>query len=109
MIDRLLDGLTRKLTTTNWATLETCSHDIALRGIQELTEYSLLRRYSGGGRSTSYPLVDGDEGVVPGVRLGRQLRVDAAAPSVAVDSMTVRAAPADISGGTGGRDRRDRA
>jgi Fic family protein len=53
-----LDGLTGKLTTTKWATLEKCSHDTALRDIQGLIELGLLRKDSGGGRSTSYSLVD---------------------------------------------------
>lgn len=56
--NRLLDGFTGKLTTTKWAMLETCSHDTALRDIQDLVEHGLLRKDPGGGRSTSYSLVD---------------------------------------------------
>jgi Fic family protein len=58
VINRLLDGFTGKLTTTKWATLEKCSHDTALRDIQGLIEQGLLRKDPGGGRSTSYSLVD---------------------------------------------------
>lgn len=57
-IDRLPDGFAGKLTTTKWAKLEKCSHDTALRDIQGLIEQGLLRKDSGGGRSTSYSLVD---------------------------------------------------
>jgi Fic family protein len=59
VINRLLDGFAGKLTTTKWATLEKCSHDTALRDIQDLIEQGLLRKDRGGGRSTSYSLVDG--------------------------------------------------
>jgi Fic family protein len=58
MINRLLDGFTGKLTTAKWAKLERCSHDTALRDIQDLIERGLLRKDHGGGRSTSYSLVD---------------------------------------------------
>jgi Fic family protein len=58
VINRLLDGLTGKLTTTKWATLEKCSHDTALRDIEGLIEQGLLHKDPGGGRSTSYSLVD---------------------------------------------------
>ncbi len=58
VINRLLDGFTGKLTTTKWATLEKCSHDTALRDIESLIEQGLLHKDRGGGRSTSYSLVD---------------------------------------------------
>jgi Fic family protein len=58
VIDRLLDGFTGRLTTTKWATIENCSHDTALRDIQGLIDQGLLRKDPGGGRSTSYSLVD---------------------------------------------------
>jgi Fic family protein len=59
VINLLLDGFTGKLTTTKWATLQKCSHDTALRDIQGLIGQGLLRKDPGGGRSTSYSLVDG--------------------------------------------------
>ena len=55
VINRLLDAFAGKLTTTKWAALEKCSHDTALRDIQG---HGLLRKDQGGGRSTSYSLVD---------------------------------------------------
>jgi len=58
VLNRLLDGLDGKLTTTKWAKIEKCSHDTALRDIQGLIEQGLLKRDPGGGRSTSYSLGD---------------------------------------------------
>jgi Fic family protein len=58
VLNRLLDGFTGKLTTTKWAALEKCSHDTALRDIQDLIRQGLLRKDAGGGRSTSYSLVE---------------------------------------------------
>jgi Fic family protein len=58
VINRLLDGFTGKLTTTKWAKLEKSSHDTALRDIQGLIDQGILHKDQGGGRSTSYSLVD---------------------------------------------------
>jgi Fic family protein len=58
MLNRLLDGFTGKLTTTKWAKLAKCSHDTALRDIRELIKRGILKQDEGGGRSTSYSLVD---------------------------------------------------
>jgi Fic family protein len=56
IINRLLDGFEGTLTTTKWATIEKCSHDTALRDIQELIDLGVLQKDTGGGRSTSYSL-----------------------------------------------------
>jgi Fic family protein len=58
LLNRLLDGLTGKLTTSKWATLARSSHDTALRDIRDLVEQGVLRKDDGGGRSTSYSLRD---------------------------------------------------
>jgi len=58
IVNRLLDGFEGKLTTTKWATLEKCSHDTALRDIQNLIDVGVLKKDGGGGRSTSYSLVE---------------------------------------------------
>jgi Fic family protein len=58
IVNCLLDGFEGKLTTTKWATLEKCSHDTALRDIQSLMEIGVLQKDEGGGRSTSYSLVE---------------------------------------------------
>jgi hypothetical protein len=56
LLDRLLDGLEGKLTTSKWAKLAKCSHDTALRDITALVKGGILVRNSQGGRSTSYAL-----------------------------------------------------
>jgi Fic family protein len=56
MLARLLDGFTGNLTTAKWAQLAKCSHDTALRDIQDLVERGVLAQNPGGGRSTSYAL-----------------------------------------------------
>jgi Fic family protein len=56
MLNRLLDGFEGKLTTTKWAKLTSCSHDTALRDIQDLIDKGVLQQDAAGGRSTSYSL-----------------------------------------------------
>ncbi len=58
VLNRLLDGFDGKLTTTKWAKLAKCSHDTALRDIQDLIEDGILKKDEGGGRSTSYSLAE---------------------------------------------------
>lgn len=57
MLDRLLDDFEGKLTTSKWAKLTKSSQDTAHRDILYLVERGVLRKDSGGGRSTSYSLV----------------------------------------------------
>lgn len=57
LINRLLDGLYGKLTSSKWAKIAKCSQDTALRDIQYLLERKILKRDISGGRSTSYSLV----------------------------------------------------
>ncbi len=60
VFNRMLEpGWTGYLNTTKYATLAKCSQDTALRDIKELVEWGLLARNEGGGRSTSYRLVEG--------------------------------------------------
>jgi len=56
VLNRLLDGLEGKLTTSKWGKLAKCSHDTALRDIAALVEGGILVRNPEGGRSTSYGL-----------------------------------------------------
>jgi Fic family protein len=56
MVNLLLDGLEGRTGTSKWAKLTKCSHDTALRDIEELVFRGVLSR-EGGGRSTSYSLV----------------------------------------------------
>jgi Fic family protein len=56
VINRLLDGLEGKLTSSKWAALAKSSPDTALRDITDLVKRGILVRDAGGGRSTSYSL-----------------------------------------------------
>jgi Fic family protein len=56
VLNRLLDGLEGKLTTSKYAKLAKCSPDTALRDILALVERGILVRGPAGGRSTSYAL-----------------------------------------------------
>jgi Fic family protein len=58
VLNRLLDGFEGKLTSSKWAVLANCSQDTAHRDIMDLVERGALRKDSGGGRSTSYSLVE---------------------------------------------------
>ena len=57
MLNKLQDGFEGKLTTAKWAKIAKCSHDTALRDINELISNGVLIRSLAGGRSTSYDLV----------------------------------------------------
>ncbi|VBB44864.1 conserved hypothetical protein [uncultured Desulfatiglans sp.] len=54
----LLEGFKGKLTTSRYAKIENCSQDTALRDIKELLGLGILQKDIGGGRSTSYSLVE---------------------------------------------------
>jgi Fic family protein len=56
VLNRLLDGVEGKLTTSKYAKLAKCSQDTALRDILPLVERGILVRNPEGGRSTSYSL-----------------------------------------------------
>ena len=58
LVNRLLDGLEGKLTSSKWAAINKCSPDTALRDITELLARGVLRKSDAGGRSTSYELND---------------------------------------------------
>lgn len=56
ILDRLLDGIEGKLTSSKWARLAKCSQDTALRDILDLVDRGILTKDAAGGRSTSYSL-----------------------------------------------------
>ncbi len=56
IVNRLLNGFEGKLTTSKWAKLAKCSHDTALRDIEDLIRKKVLVKDEAGGRSTSYSL-----------------------------------------------------
>jgi Fic family protein len=56
ILNRLLDGIEGKLTTSKWAKMAKCSQDTAYRDILDLLQRGALQKDPGGGRSTSYSL-----------------------------------------------------
>ena len=59
MLNKLLDGFEGKLTAAKWAKITKCSHDTALRDINDLIENEILSKEEAGGRSSSYKLRTG--------------------------------------------------
>jgi Fic family protein len=58
MLNKLLDGFEGKLTTSKWAKIAKCSQDSAYRDILDLVDRGVLQKDPGGGRSTSYSLMN---------------------------------------------------
>ncbi|TCU68390.1 Fic family protein [Bradyrhizobium sp. R2.2-H] len=58
MINHLLDGFRGKLTSSKWATITKSSQDTASRDIDDLIKKGVLSKDPGGGRSTSYSLIE---------------------------------------------------
>jgi Fic family protein len=58
VMNKLLDDFEGKLTTSKWAKIAKCSQDTAYRDIRDLVERGALQKDRGGGRSTSYSIVD---------------------------------------------------
>ena len=56
VLNRLLDGIEGKLTTSKWAKLAACSQDTAYHDILDLVDRGALGKDPGGGRSTSYSI-----------------------------------------------------
>jgi Fic family protein len=56
VLNKILDGLEGKLTSSKWAALAKCSQDTATRDINELIEKEILEKEAAGGRSTSYSI-----------------------------------------------------
>ena len=61
VINRLLDGFEGKLSTSKYAKLAKCSGDTALRDIRILLDRGVLIQDAGGGRNTSYRLVEPED------------------------------------------------
>lgn len=58
VVNCLLGGFEGKLTSSEWAKLTRCSQDTAGRDINDLLKRGILAKDAGGGRSTSYSLVE---------------------------------------------------
>jgi Fic family protein len=57
MVNKLLDGLHGKLSSSKWAKMAKCSRDTAIRDINDLLEKGVLQKEAAGGRSTHYELL----------------------------------------------------
>jgi Fic family protein len=57
MLNKLLEGIEGKLTSSKWAKMAKCSQDTALRDIVDLVDRGILAKDPAGGRSTSYSLL----------------------------------------------------
>lgn len=60
ILDRMLNGIEGRLTSSKWAKMAKCSHDTATRDIQDLIHKGILVKEQAGGRSTSYRLHEGE-------------------------------------------------
>lgn len=58
ILNKIIEGFEGKLTSSKWAKIAKCSQDTALRDIVDLVNQGVLAKDKGGGRSTSYSLVD---------------------------------------------------
>jgi len=58
IMNKMLDGFEGELTTSKWAKIAKCSQDTAYRDILDLINRGALQKDPGGGRSTSYSLVN---------------------------------------------------
>jgi Fic family protein len=56
ILNKLLDGMEGKLTSSRWAGMVKCSQDTALRDILDLVDRGILAKDPAGGRSTRYSL-----------------------------------------------------
>jgi len=65
VINRLLDGFEGKLSTSKYVKLAKCSADTALRDIKILLDRGVLIQDAGGGRNTSYRLVEPEDQSMP--------------------------------------------
>ncbi|MFT5581577.1 MAG: Fic family protein [Psychromonas sp.] len=57
ILNKLMDGLDGKLTSSKWAKIAKCSKDSAVRDINDLIEKEILQKEAAGGRSTNYELI----------------------------------------------------
>ena len=56
VLNEVLDGFAGKLTSAKWAKIGKCSHDTALRDVQDLIDKGVLVKEAAGGGSTNYSL-----------------------------------------------------
>lgn len=54
LLNKLMDGVKGKLTSSKWAKIAKCSQDTATRDLQDLVAKGILVKDAAGGRSTNY-------------------------------------------------------
>ena len=54
IVNRMLNGIEGKMTSSKWAKMAKCSKETGIRDIQDLIEKNILVKEPAGGRSTSY-------------------------------------------------------
>ena len=57
VLNMLLDGFEGKLTSSKWYKITHCSQDTATRDLNDLVKKNILKKGSGGGRSTAYEML----------------------------------------------------
>ena len=57
VLNMLLDGFEGKLTSSKWYKITHCSQDTATRDLNDLVKKNILKKGSGGGRSTAYEIL----------------------------------------------------
>ena len=57
VLNMLLDGFDGKLTSSKWYKITHCSQDTATRDLNDLVKKNILKKGSGGGRSTAYEIL----------------------------------------------------
>ena len=57
LVNKMLDGIDGKMTSSKWSKMAKCSKDSAVRDINELIDLGILTKEAAGGRSTNYELV----------------------------------------------------
>ena len=56
LVNKMLDGIDGKMTSSKWSKMAKCSKDSAVRDINELIDLGILTKEAAGGRSTNYEL-----------------------------------------------------
>lgn len=56
IVNRMVNGIEGKMTSSKWAKMAKCSKETAIRDIQDLIDKGILAKEPAGGRSTSYVL-----------------------------------------------------
>ena len=56
LVNKMLDGIEGKMSSSKWSKMAKCSKDSAVRDINELIKLGILKKETAGGRSTNYEI-----------------------------------------------------